>query len=118
MNLIIFSGESKHDSIERFTNLLNNLNLPFMAGDLINMGFNEMASVNKAVRRAICTLKTAGEKVDDHIKPVFVSDEGRISCDWRISSLGRKLILMNADPENPFIAKIQLELLAAYNKRF
>ena len=54
---------------------------------------------------------TANVPVAENFKPVYLSKNGEVICDWRVSTLGRQLILLNGNPAIAQVAKLQLELL-------
>lgn len=96
--------------VEEFEDLFSGLSLQLFASDLSSLGIEHGPEMYEAVQRAMMACRGAGLSVDRNFKEIFVSRGGVIYRDWKISSLARNLIILNADPSNPIIAKIQVKL--------
>lgn len=83
----------------------------YMASTLMPLGFNDMRQLKCAVDRAIKICMAAAIPVNAHFKLLYLSDHGQLVCDWKLSRLARQLVLINGDPNNPIIAKMQIRLL-------
>ena len=86
--------------------------MKFLASDLLSNGFSDMRQINEAIDRAIqICLSSSTFSIKKNFKPVYISDNGNMLCDWKLSPIARKLVIVNADASIPIVAKIQFELL-------
>lgn len=111
MNITIYRDNSRNNGVQSFIESILDLDLKYLASDLTNYGFNQKTELTEAVQRAIAICGTAEISVRRNFKPVFVYGDGQLARDWRISEFGRKLIILNADPSNPIVAKFQLQMI-------
>ena len=115
MNIIVCKNPVYNESFEEFRDKLFDTELSYFASDLFNYGLNASDEIDIAIQRAIAICKTAGLTIKQNFKPVYIYKNNEIVCDWRLSSLGRKLVLLNANANNPFVARLQLELLEKFS---
>lgn len=115
MNVIICKNDSYNESFEEFRDKLFETELSYFASDLFNFGMISYDEIDIAIQRAINICKTAGLTIKQNFKPVYIYKNNEIVCDWRLSALGRKLVLLNASANNPFVARLQIELLEKFN---
>ena len=111
MELIIYNRNSGSKSIKDFYEQMSDSNLHFFASELLSYGFKNMSQIDIAVERAIQICKVAAVPLRKNFKAVYLSENGSIVCDYKLSSLGRKLVILNADASIPFVARVQLELI-------
>ena len=86
-------------------------NLKYLASELSGYGIESGHELKQAVERAMQVCQSAELSVRSNFKAIYVCIEGQLYKDWRLSELGRNLILLNASPANPYVARLQLELL-------
>jgi DNA-damage-inducible protein D len=110
MEIIIYE-ENLGDPLDEFMEKLHDTQLRYLASELLNFGLSDISEIEEAVNRALHVCRAAGLPAKHHFKPVYIYDRGGIIADWRLSALGRKLVLLNANPENPYVARLQLELV-------
>jgi DNA-damage-inducible protein D len=111
MEIIIYEESRGTDPMEEFIEKIHDAQLRYLASELLSFGINDISEIEAAVNRALHVCRAAGLPAKHHFKPVYVYDRGGILADWRLSALGRKLVLLNANPENPYVARLQLELV-------
>ena len=114
MNVVIYKNRIYNESFEKFRDKLFDTELNYFASDLFNYGFNEPEEIEFAVQRAMNVCNTAGLAIQRNFKQVYVYKNNAIVCDWRLSTLGRKLVILNANTNNPFVARLQIELLGKF----
>ena len=111
MNIAIYQGETSHESLETFREILYGVDLKYLASDLASFGLENSEEMEKAVVRAIKACRAVRIPIRKNFKEIYVSQRGRVYRDWRLSALGRKLVLINANPSNPVVARLQVELV-------
>jgi DNA-damage-inducible protein D len=113
MNVILLKNTLYSESFEEFRDKLFETELNYLASDLVNYGLNS-GEIDLAIQRAINICRTAGLTIKQNFKPVYIYKNSEIISDWRLSALARKLVLLNGNTDNPFVARLQLELLGNF----
>jgi hypothetical protein len=73
-----------------------------------SMGFTDN-EIETAIERAFQACSTMHITIEDHFKPIFRSDNSQeLLNDWKLSSLACYLLIINANPSNANVARIQL----------
>ena len=116
MNIVLYNSSLYNKSYEEFKQLMFDIELSYLASELLNYGFISPNEIEEAVNRAVRICKTAGLNIKKNFKPIYVYKNGDIVCDWRLSALGRKLVFLNANSDNPFVARLQIELVSNFWK--
>lgn len=88
--------------------------LKHLASELIDFGIEKPEEIEKAVRKAIRVIKTLQMNEKSHFLPVLVCRDGQIIRDWKLSVLAQKLVILNASPDNPYVARLQLKLTGEF----
>jgi len=102
----------ENDTIARFRHSIDTRNLKFYALDLYELfQYNDVLELEIAVQRAIRACKALNLKVRCHFLPVFRDLDGQLVSDWRLSATAYRLVIINGNPSNPLVAKVQLEVL-------
>jgi hypothetical protein len=115
MNITIYRSSFQNDSFNQYLESLIDHKLKYLASDLSEYGAIPTAELRKAIERSIQVCKTTNISVRKNFKAVYISTNGQLICDWRISKLGLELILLNADPSTEFVANYQLEIINRAN---
>ena len=115
MEIKIFNQNYNNEVIEHFQDTMNDSELKFLASEMLKDGFNNMEEINDAINRAIQICRTASIPLRSNFKSIYLSNNGEVICDWKLSSLSRKLVIINAAASLPFVAQIQIELLKMGN---
>jgi hypothetical protein len=110
MNITIYTKERPR-SLNHFIDAYVHHNLRYYASDLQAVGLTMPADIYIAVGRALKACQSLNIAANEHIKTVYLFRDGTIYSDWLLSPLGLKLVLLNADPTNSVVAKIQMRLL-------
>ncbi len=97
--------------INQFNESLLESELKYIASDLLLHGFRDMHQINEAINRSMQICLSSSLSIRTNFKPIYISKRREIMCDWKLSTLGRKLVLVNADASIPLVAKFQMELL-------
>lgn len=88
--------------------------LKHLASELIDFGIDDPEEIEKAVRKSIRVIKTLKMNERSHFMPVLVCRDGQIIRDWKLSTLAQKLVILNASPDNPYVARLQLKLAVEF----
>ncbi|MEX1003432.1 MAG: hypothetical protein WDZ35_15040 [Crocinitomicaceae bacterium] len=115
--VIFYQNHRSGTTIDRFFDKLQDQNLIFLASELMLYGFEDMREINEAIERAMRICKAADIPLQSNFKRFYCCSEGELMLDWMISDLGKRLILINASPSNPYVAKIQMRLLSMQHHR-
>jgi len=117
MNITIYKDDYSNEVIKQFLESVLDLDLKYLASDLTNYGFSLSNDLDEAVERAIGICRTAEVSIRQNFKPIYIYGDGQLICDWRISELGRKLIILNANPSNPLVAIFQLQMIQRHDQQ-
>lgn len=105
---------TKHqDSIYYCKEFINNYyssGLRYRASDLISIGLSPH-DLEVALRRAMTTCRVAGKQIRKHFLPIYTSIGGKLVRDCKLSRLAYTLVLLNANVQNPSVARFQLKVL-------
>jgi hypothetical protein len=110
MNITIYRQE-RSQGLDDFVDAFTHRNLRYYASELQTLGLEMPGDIYVAVGRALKACQTLHIAANQHIKTVYLFRDGTIYSDWLLSPLGLKLVLLNADPTNAVVAKIQMRLL-------
>lgn len=111
MKIVIYKSASSRGAIDDFRDNFTDLGLRHFAGELLSYGIRNAAELERAVERAMTVCHAARIPLRANFRQVYTCYNGAMICDWRLSDLARRLVLLNADPDNPFMAKLQIELV-------
>ena len=84
--------------------------LTHYASHLLQKCFCDMDELERSMQRAITALRAAHIPPSQHFRTVFLCGS-ELKCDWLISDLGLRLLLINADVSNPQVGRLQVEIL-------
>ena len=110
MNIVVYEKRSS-EAIDDFSKAVTDTELRYYASSLIELGIGSMDEIHGAIGRAMQICNALHVPARSHFKVIYLYKNGTLITDWRLSEMARKLILLNADPANPVVAKIQLRLL-------
>ena len=83
--------------------------LIYYAGDLMeSLMMDDRNELQFAINRAFRVCAALGISVQENFKSVIRFDGENLHEDWKISSLACYLIIVNANPINPNVARAQL----------
>lgn len=98
--------------IEDFREQMKELNLVSYASEAASeMGFEDIAELHEAVKRAMELCLHAGIPIEGNFKRIYKSSYNGIVYDWKLSVLGYRLTCLNGGSSNPNVARMQIELL-------
>lgn len=110
MNITVYQKQ-RSKSLDDFIEACVHADLCYYASDLVEAGLCSAGELHEAIGRALKICSTLQLATSAHFKLVYIYRNNELSSDWLLSSIGRKLVMLNAAPENPVVAKIQLEFL-------
>ena len=98
--------------IQEFMHAVADMELYFTAASLKGI-YRSEREIELAIGRAMSVCKTIGLPLELHFRRRYISDSVHhtMEQDWRLSKVAYCLTLVNGDPENPMVGKIQWELL-------
>lgn len=85
--------------------------LQYRVSDFFDLGMEDEDELAEAINRAIRVCKSSGVSVEENFRSIYIVGEHGILRDWMLSILARRLILLNANPSNPIVARLQIKLL-------
>lgn len=89
----------------------SDIRLNFFAGEIMNrLGVNDPDELQSAMSRTIKVFRSMNIPVRQHVKRFYKYADGNLMVDWKISPLTSYLLVLNADPTLPEVAKAQLFL--------
>lgn len=116
MQVVIYNTERVNPFLGNLEDNLMDFDLHHKGMELVSKGLMRFEELQLAVKRAMNICRTSNINVRRHFKAVYISREGILLRDWRLSDLARKLVLINGDSNNEIVAQIQLGLLEEYHK--
>lgn len=99
------------DVLDEFLKAFHSRQLNYLASDLLDKGY-EPQDILDAVNRAMKICRNANKRVEEHFMPIYSGRDGTIIRDCKLSLLGYRLVMLNANPNNPATARFQLKMLA------
>ena len=113
MELLIYQNKySQADAIENFLDFYYNLQLAYLASDLLEEGLSPK-QISDAVLKAIKAGKSAGLEIEQHFRPVFTDLKREIINDCKLSKLAYGLVWLNAEADSSTVAQWQIKILRA-----
>ncbi|MFO8129439.1 MAG: hypothetical protein R6T99_06010 [Bacteroidales bacterium] len=111
MRALIPYNEFLFESLQDFMDALSTRELRCYASDFIPDFDMDVLLFDEAVERAIRSCRSQGIPPYIHFKKIYRYSGDALEADWKLSPLGCYLILINADPSNPLIARFQTSLI-------
>lgn len=103
----------ENPSFVAFLHSLQESKLRYYASELQNiLEMNTLESLEAALLRAMNVCRHQQLDLAEHFKPIYRCKESGVVKDWKLSPLAWCLVMINADPANPAVARMQLTLLA------
>jgi hypothetical protein len=89
--------------------------LRYYASDIIDeLACETQEQAKEAMDRALHACLALNLDLSHHFRPVYRYNGEMIKLDWQLSSIGCYLLVVNADPCNPLVAKAQLYLFSQH----
>ncbi|MEZ5198846.1 MAG: hypothetical protein R2764_21460 [Bacteroidales bacterium] len=101
-----------HHSLANFMEAMTDRELIFRASSLYEILHDE-DEVNYALNKAMRVCNNCGLPIQEHFKAIYTAHcaEHSIELDWKLSKLAYVLSIVNGNPENPIVGKMQTELI-------
>jgi len=113
---ILYAKSYRADKvIEDFLQSFYCQQLNYLASDLLNKGF-KADEILEALNKAMNICRTAKRPVKKHFMPLYVDRDGVTIRDCKLSLLGYRLLLLNANPKHPATAHFQIKVLEQFNE--
>lgn len=109
--MVLFHGDSSLSGVLRFKQALIDKELEYDLMDLLGYGMDPVADLEPAIKRAIDACIYARLPLHEHFQVVFVDHQGQLFKGWRLSKTALRLVLLNANTDNPLISHIQMEMI-------
>lgn len=94
------------------TSYFTNMQAPqlrYYASEIMEeLGCEASDEIQSALNRAIQACRSMQVPIDQNFRQVYRYDGEKLVVDWKLSSLGCYLLVVNADPCNPVVARAQL----------
>jgi hypothetical protein len=111
MNIIVYKENYQAESLFDFEEFIFSAGLNHLASELFMYGLDDPSEMESALKRAMQACRALNIPVKRNFRPVYSYKNGEIIRDWKLSDFGKKLVLLNGDPNNPFVARMQVELI-------
>jgi hypothetical protein len=113
MDIIVYSAYwNTRTEINNLADAFVYNKLPYRISEFIfSQSRSEMEEWENAVDRAMRVCRTSGVPVEYNFKRIYLVTTRGIVKDWMLSALARRLVLINASPNNILAARLQLQLL-------
>ena len=83
--------------------------LLYYASDILTrMGDTSATDVDDTILRTMKICSALDIPIGDNFKKIYRYDGAKMTLDWRLSPLACYLLLLNGNPMNPSVAKVQL----------
>ena len=83
--------------------------LTYYASEIMEgMGNTSVADFSETILRTMHICSALDISIDDNFKKIYRYDNGQMVTDWQLSPLACYLLLLNGNPMNPSVAKVQL----------
>ena len=100
----------RHQSLEHFLDMVHASQMNYWASDLLAKGL-QPEEIRCAVRRAMIACTSSGEDYHRHFHLMYTSSSQGISFDdCKMTRLGYRLTILNANPSNNYVARVQVKL--------
>lgn len=97
---------------EEFLKGVQDRKLRYYASDLQEkLGFEQFSQLAEAVRLAMRACRSQQIPLGEHFKAIYRCRERGMVQDWKLSGLGYGMLILNSNAGNPFVARLQLELI-------
>ena len=97
---------------EEFLHSLQERKLRYYASELQKiLELPQLNQLDEALRRAMHVCRSQQLELAEHFKPIYRCEETGVLKDWKLSPLAWCLVMMNADPAYPEVARMQLALI-------
>jgi hypothetical protein len=110
--LIEYYDKYSHPQLIELIEAMEDRNLICRANSLESI-FKNRDEINRAVEKAVTIYCNNGISIHNNFKKIYISDNNKkyIIKDWMLSKQAFCLVMLNGDPSNLNIGRIQLELL-------
>lgn len=95
----------------RFWEASHYKDMPYFSWDLTNYGFNHLSDFEPALQRALMACVKQKMPIRDHFQPVFIDRQGHLIKCWKLSKIALKLVIINADTNNPMVSQAQFQMI-------
>ncbi len=111
MEITIYHTPESSSEMEEFVEACILDSLQYRVSEFLDIGIEDGDELAEAINRAIRACKNSGLSVEENFRSIYIVGDEGILKDWMLSVLARRLILLNANPSNPIVARLQIKLL-------
>jgi DNA-damage-inducible protein D len=110
--MLIHYNEIVPQGILDFLEAIYSRDIKYYASEFLDEFEIEDEMIEIAIKRAINACSSLNIPYYIHFRKIYIAEHSVIYTDWKLSSLGCYLTVVNCDPSNPLIAKFQTSLFA------
>lgn len=104
--------QAQNPYLRDFLNSFQERKLRYYASELRKvLALPALSYLDDALQRAMKVCRSQQLELEEHFKPVYRCEETGVVKDWKLSPLAWCLVILNADPASPEVARMQLALL-------
>lgn len=110
--IIILENQHVPQHIMAFIEAMEQLDMQFTSASLENI-YQSEGEMEWAIVRAMRVCSNIGLPLERHFRRRYLANESvhTLETDWRMSKVAYCLTLINGNPDNPMVGRIQWELL-------
>lgn len=106
-------GRYSSPFFEDFLYSLRERKLRYYASELLQvLALPQLSLLEDAIKRAMSACRSQQLVLAEHFKPIYRCQETGVVKDWKLSPLAWCLVMLNADPAYPEVARMQLALIS------
>ena len=99
----------RNQSLELFLDMVHTSQMTYWASDQLSKGLKP-DDIRQAVRRGMMACKNGGLDFHRHFKMMYTSSNQGVSFDdCKRTKLGYRLTILNANPRNKYVARVQIK---------
>lgn len=108
----IEQGQATNPYFEEFLHSFQERRLRFYATELQHtLELPELQQLEDALSRAMDVCRSQQLELAEHFKPIYRCEVSGVIKDWKLSPLAWCLVMINANPAHPEVARMQLTLI-------
>ena len=110
--ILVLDDQRVPRHIRAFIEAMEQLDMQFTSASLENI-YQSDRDMEMAIARAMRVCSNIGLPLERHFRRRYLANENlhTLETDWRMSKVAYCLTLVNGNPDNPMVGRIQFELL-------
>lgn len=111
MEITIHTENPRYEALDRLFDSLAGIDLCHRSSELgVLLGITDPGEMEQAVERALRVCRTGHIPAGFNFRRIFTGRDSEVVSEWLLSDLAMRLVILNADPVHPVVARAQLHL--------